>query len=48
VPEYLAKNFSFEVLSQCVEKIFNKTAKAIHETFAGLKIMPQGFRKYFI
>ena len=33
--------------SQCVERIFNKTAKAINETFAGLKLMLQGFRIYF-
>ena len=33
--------------SQCVEGILNKTAKAINETFAGLKLMLQGFRIYF-
>ena len=30
------------------ERILNKTAKAINETFAGLKLMLQGFRIYFV
>ena len=28
--------------TQCVERILNKTAKAINETFTGLKLMLQG------
>ena len=35
-------------LSQCVERILNKTAKAINETFTGLKLMLQGFRIHFV
>ena len=34
--------------SQYAERILNKTAKAINETFAGLKLMLQGFRIYFV
>ena len=34
--------------SQCIEGIVNKTAKAINETFTGLKFMLQGFRIYFV
>ena len=34
--------------SQYAEKILNKTGKAINETLAGLKLMPQGFRIYFV
>ena len=32
---------------QYAERILNKIAKAINETFAGLKLMLQGFRIYF-
>ena len=35
-------------VSQCVERILNKAAKAINKTFAGLKLMLQGFRIYFV
>ena len=34
--------------SQYAEGILNKTAKAINETFTGLKLMLQGFRIYFV
>ena len=34
--------------AQCVERILNKTAKAINETFAGLRLMLQGYRIYFV
>ena len=34
--------------SQYAERILNKTAKAINETFTGLKFMLQGFRIYFV
>ena len=34
--------------TQYAERILNKTAKAINETFAGLKLMLQGFRIYFV
>ena len=34
--------------TQCAERILNKSAKAINETFAGLKLMLQGFRIYFV
>ena len=33
---------------QCAERIFNKIAKALNETFTGLKLMLQGFRIYFV
>ena len=33
--------------TQCAKWILNKIAKAINETFAGLKLMLQGFRIYF-
>ena len=39
---------TFYGTSQCAERILNKTAKAINETFAGLKLMLQGFRIYFV
>ena len=34
--------------TQYAERILNKTAKAINETCAGLKLMLQGFRIYFL
>ena len=42
------QGFSPLAQAQCVERILNKTAKAINETFAGLKLMLQGFRIYFV
>ena len=33
---------------QCDDKILNKTEKAINETFAGLKLMLQGFTIYYV
>ena len=30
------------------ERILNEIAKAINDTFAGLKVMLQGFRIYFV
>ena len=36
------------MIAKCIERILNKTAKAINETFAGLKLMLQGLRKYFV
>ena len=33
---------------QYAERILNKTAKAINKTFAGLKLMLQGFIIYFV
>ena len=36
-----------ELTPQYAERILNKIAKAINETFAGLKLMLQGFRIYF-
>ena len=33
--------------TQYTERIFNRIAKAINETFTGRKCMPQGFRIYF-
>ena len=35
-------------MAQYAERILNKTAKAINETFARLKLMLQGFRIYFV
>ena len=47
--EVLTKIFIFEYKgSQCAERILNKTAKCNNETFAGLKLMLQGFRIYFV
>ena len=51
--EMIAKIFnnSFQSIkseSQCVERILNKTAKAINENLTGLKLMLQGFRIYFV
>ena len=49
--EYIAKQTSLtpsEVEAQCTERILNKTAKAINETFAGLKPMLQAFGIYFV
>ena len=43
--------FSFNqgvIASQYAERILDKIAKAINETSAGLKDMPQGFRIYFV
>ena len=39
---------TFTNVTQCVERILNKTAKAINETFTGLKLMLQGFRIHFV
>ena len=37
-----------EKVTQCAEGILNKIAKAINQTFAGLKCMSQGLRIYFV
>ena len=34
--------------AQCTERILNKIAKAINETFAGLKCALQGFKICFV
>ena len=38
----------YDYVPQYAERILNKIAKAINETFAGLKLMLQGFRIYFV
>ena len=35
-------------ISQCAKRIFDKIAKAINKTHAGLKFMLQGFGIYFL
>ena len=40
--DLLLKTTTFVFPSQCVERILNETAKAINETFTGLKLMLQG------
>ena len=45
--DYFTVDAFSEYITQYAERILNKTAKAINETFAGLKLMLQGFRIYF-
>ena len=35
-------------VTQCAERILNKIAKPLNETFIGLKFMAQGFRICFV
>ena len=46
--QLLSVTFGGRQISQYAERILNKTAKAINETFAGLKLMLQGFRIHFV
>ena len=39
---------TYDNVTQCAERIFNKIAKAINKTSAGWKYMPQGLRVYFV
>ena len=44
LPKSWQSNRAMECIPQCAERILDKIAKAIHETFAALKCTPQGFR----